>query len=189
MKKDEIDTLFEQNKTRFDIHDTPQGHQKRFLAKLHAQTKVEKQISEEKTEKSTHWLKPLSIAATIAVSLAVGFFFQNTEAKANDLASVSPEMQRTQSFFTATINKELKTLKSLQSPEAKELVEDALIQIDILEQEYEALKKDLVESGNDKRVIYAMITNFQNRIDLLQNVINTIEEIKTLKETENETTI
>ena len=51
------------------------------------------------------------------------------------------------------------------------------------------LKKDLVESGNDKRVIYAMITNFQNRIDLLQNVINTIEEIKTLKETENETTI
>jgi len=34
-----------------------------------------------------------------------------------------------------------------------------------------------------------MITNFQNRIDLLQEVIKTIEEIKTLKANKNETTI
>ncbi|PVW15671.1 hypothetical protein [Marixanthomonas spongiae] len=188
MKKDELDTLFEQNRTRFDVHDTPQGHQKRFLTKLQAQAEGHKEALKEK-RRSTKWWKPLSIAATVAVLLAIGFLFQSTEAKAQDLASVSPEMQRTQSFFTATINKELKTLKSLESPEAKTLVEDALAQIDILEREYEGLKKDLVESGNDKRVIYAMITNFQNRIDLLQNVINTIEEIKTLKANKNETTI
>ncbi|HBY66763.1 MAG TPA: hypothetical protein DEG69_02680, partial [Flavobacteriaceae bacterium] len=87
------------------------------------------------------------------------------------------------------INKELQTLKSFESSETKELVDDALQQIEILEQEYNTLKTDLAESGNDKRVIYAKITNFQNRIDLLENVIKTIEEIKTLKANKNETTI
>ena len=189
MKKDDIDTLFEQNRTDFDVHDTPQGHQKRFLAKLNVQTEADKNASEEKEVEKVNWWKPLSIAASVAVILAIGFLFQNTEAQASDLASVSPEMQKTQSFFTTAINKELQTLKSFESPETKELVDDALQQIEILEQEYNTLKTDLAESGNDKRVIYAMITNFQNRIDLLENVIKTIEEIKTLKANKNETTI
>ena len=98
-------------------------------------------------------------------------------------------MKQTQSFFTTTINEELATLKSLTDPEAKNLVEDALKQIEILEDEYNGLKKDLAESGNDKRVIYAMISNFQNRIDLLEQVIEKIEEIKNLKAYRNETTI
>lgn len=189
MKKDDIDTLFEQNRTDFDVHDTPQGHQKRFLAKLNTKAEAVKYVLEEKQTKKISWWKPVSIAASIAVILALGFFFQNTEAQASDLASVSPEMQKTQSFFTSAINKELQTLKSFESPENKELITDALKQIEVLEKEYETLKGDLAESGNDKRVIYAMITNFQNRIDLLENVIKTIEEIKTLKANRNENTI
>jgi len=98
-------------------------------------------------------------------------------------------MMQTQSFFTTTINKELQTLKSLNKPEAKSLVADALQQLDILEKEYEGLKKDLAESGNDKRVIYAMINNFQTRINLLEQVIEKIEEIKNLKKYRDETTI
>ena len=53
-------------------------------------------------------------------------------------------------------------------------------QIETLENKYEQLKEDLSESGDDSRVIYAMISNFQNRIDLLQNVLQKIEEIKPL---------
>ncbi len=51
------------------------------------------------------------------------------------------------------------------------------------------LKKDLVSSGNDKRVVYAMINNFQKRIDLLKQVIAKIEMIKKLNTETNETTI
>jgi septum formation inhibitor-activating ATPase MinD len=66
-------------------------------------------------------------------------------------------------------------------------VDDALKQVAILENKYVGLKKDLVQSGNDKRVIYAMISNFQNRINLLQQVIKKIEEIKNLKINRDET--
>ena len=44
------------------------------------------------------------------------------------------------------------------------------------------LTKDLSESGDDKRVIYAMISNFQNRIDVLQTVIERVDAIKQLKQ-------
>tara|TARA_R110000772_G_scaffold15899_7_gene45708 strand:+ start:453 stop:998 length:546 start_codon:yes stop_codon:yes gene_type:complete len=181
MKKDTIEELFNNLKGSFDIHETPSGHKERFLDKL-----IE---AEKPSVIKLNWWKPLSIAASIAVLIAVGSTFLNTNPSELDLASVSPEMMQTQSFFTSTINKELQTLKSLTSPEAKILVDDALKQIDILEKEYAGLKKDLVVSGNDKRVIYAMISNFQNRIDLLQQVIEKIEEIKNLKTNRDETTI
>ena len=102
-----------------------------------------------------------------------------------DLASVSEEMKTTQSFFTSTINNELTRLKSYSTPETEALVNDALNQIGQLEYKYQKLKTDLVTSGNDKRVVYAMISNFQTRIDLLTQVIETLEELKTSKTYEN----
>lgn len=180
MKKD-IDTLFKELGGSFDVHETPAGHQSRFLEKLSA--------SQESKPKGISWWKSLSIAATIALLIAVGYSQLRPENPQADLASVSSEMKQTQSFFTATINEELKTLKSFEAPETKKLVDDAMHQITILEREYETLKVDLVESGNDKRVIYAMITNFKNRIDLLQQVIQTIETITNFKSNENEITI
>ena len=94
--------------------------------------------------------------------------------------------EETQNFFTLTISEELLKLNEERSPETEKLINDAMKQMEILEKEYESLKIDLTESGDDKRVIYAMISNFQNRIELLQNVLEKIEEVKQLKQNENE---
>ncbi len=181
MKKDKLDELFENLKDGFDVYETPEGHKKRFLRKL----------EKHKTSSGTYrkWWKPLSIAASVVIIVALGFMYVERDIPTADLASVSPEMAQTQSFFTAAFNKEMNTLKGFHSPETKVLVEDALKQMDILETEYESLKKDLVSSGNDKRVVYAMINNFQKRIDLLKQVIAKIEMIKKLNTETNETTI
>lgn len=182
MKKDTIDQLFENLEGTFNVQDTPKGHQHRFLDKLNNQPKVE--------NNSTYYLKRvISIAAVLAIIVTISGLLINTNVKAADLASVSPEMEQTQSFFTSTINKELKTLRGFNSPETEALVQDALHQIEILESKYELLKTDLVDSGNDKRVIYAMISNFQNRIELLEQIINKIEEVKNLNTHKNENTI
>ncbi|WP_114491848.1 hypothetical protein [Candidatus Ulvibacter alkanivorans] len=181
MMKDELDIFFKEQEGCFDIHETPSGHEHRFMQKL--------QQTQEARSIKIAWKKPLSIAASIAVLLFFGFTFFTSEAAQGDLASVSPEMEKTQSFFVTTINEELATLKSLEAEDTKVLVEDALEQLAILETEYDALKLDLVESGNDKRVVYAMISNFQSRIELLQHVIQTMEEIKSLKTNRDEITI
>lgn len=180
MKKDTIDTLFENLEGTFDVHQTPEGHKKRFMDRLNAG---------QETKSNRNWWKPLSIAASVVIILGLGFSLLKSPEQSRELATVSPEMEQTQTFFVSAINSEIYKLKSFETPENKALIDDALNQITNLEEEYQQLKLDLVESGDDKRVIYAMIANFQSRIDLLEQVVSIVEDIKNLKTNEDEITI
>ncbi|MCT8340155.1 hypothetical protein MG296_08815 [Flavobacteriaceae bacterium TK19130] len=190
MKNDDINNLFKDLEGQFDLAETPDGHTKRFMKKLTATSaSSENQQVQIPSTKTINMWKPLAIVASIAACFAIVFSVWNRTPKTQGLAAVSPEMEKTETFFTATIAQELRTLKTLENPQTKALVDDALEQITILESEYQKLEGDLAESGYDKRVIYAMINNFQNRIDVLQTVIETISELETLKNMTNETTI
>ena len=181
MSKDNLDKLFENLQNEFDIEMPNLNHQQRFLDKLNNQNKITKAP----VTRLSYWKPLLSIAASVVLLVAL-FFGMQQEVSAKDLASVSPEMAQTQNFFTSTISNELAKLENETTPETEILVKDAMKQIEKLEAKYELLKQDLSESGDDSRVIYAMISNFQNRIDLLQNVLQKIEEIKQLKQITNE---
>ncbi len=182
MHKDKIDILFKRLEGSFDTQESPAGHQSRFMERLNAQ-------KTQPARRSFGWWKPLSIAATFIVLITLGLAQGDARPESADLASISPEMEETQSFFTTTINRELETLRSLHNADTEDLVNDALIQLSKLEAEYDQLKVDLVDSGNDNRVVYAMISNLQSRVDLLQEMISNIEEYKNLKTNENEITI
>jgi septal ring factor EnvC (AmiA/AmiB activator) len=178
MKKDNINQLFENLQGEFDVEVPKLGHQERFLSKLNS--------TDSKTVKASSktfklWKPLLAVAATIVICFSL-MTILNSQPETNDLASVSPELSKTQDFFTSTIENELNKLNNERTPETKILVDDALKQLKILENDYESLKKDLTESGDDKRVIYAMISNFQNRIDVLQSVMERIDDVKELKQ-------
>ena len=164
MKHDNIDDLFDRLKGQFDFIEPDIGHETRFLEKLET-----KSIPLNSSRKP-FWKPFIGIAASFALILSLGIFSHESQA-ANDLASVSPEMQKTQDFFTLSINK------------------DALKQLAGLESEYEKLKTDLLESGKDQRVVYAMIANFQSRIDILNTVLEQIESLKELKNNSHENSI
>ena len=185
MKEDNINTLFKNLENDFDIETPRLGHQQRFLDKLNSKTETLVLKS-----KRSIWKPFIGIAASIVllISLFIGF---QIDGNSKDLASVSPEMAKTQDFFTNVITNELEKLNSEETPEFQDLIVDALFQIKILEENYERLKLDLTESGDDKRVIFAMINNFQNRIDLLQNVVEQIDNLKqqNIIQNENSTTI
>ncbi|MGV6832308.1 MAG: hypothetical protein ACWA5P_12195 [bacterium] len=181
MEKDYINDVFKNLENEFDIHEPNTGHQARFLEKLNQ----EKTISGGGTK--GFWRPWMSIAASFALVALVFIGFQNDKVE-RDLASISPEMQTTQEFFTTAISAEIEKLEAEQSPEFQKMIVDALFQIELLEQDYNKLKQDLDTSGEDKRVVLAMINNFQNRIDILQNVLNQIDELKNNNEFNNENT-
>ncbi len=178
MKKDNLNQLFENLQDEFDVEVPNLGHQQRFLEKLNNENS-----NVVKTEKEPFklWKPLLAVAATIVLCFSL-ITILSQQPETNGLASVSPEMSKTQDFFTSTIQNELTKLNGERTPETAALIDDALKQLNILETDYESLKKDLTESGDDKRVIYAMISNFQNRIDVLQNVMERIEDVKQLKQ-------
>ncbi|MCK7591141.1 hypothetical protein M0G43_11195 [Subsaxibacter sp. CAU 1640] len=181
MKNDNLNQLFENLKDEFDVEVPNMGHQERFLSKLNA--KDSEKVVESTSKSFKYWKPLLAVAASFVICFSlITFVFDEQQPETKDLASVSPEMSKTQDFFTSTIENELTKLNKERTPETKVLIEDALKQLKILENDYESLKKDLTESGDDKRVIYAMISNFQNRIDVLQNVMERIDEVKQLKQ-------
>ncbi|PKV51010.1 hypothetical protein ATE84_3079 [Aquimarina sp. MAR_2010_214] len=182
MNTDKIEKLFKRMQNQLDIHDPSANHQMRFLEKLQQQNKVV-----QLQPKKVNWYKPLAIAASIAIVFgmaAMTFMFNPTEEV--DLANVSPKMKETQSFFTSAIQLQLEEIDKVSSTETKELVLDAMNQLEKLESDYETLKKDLFHSGNDKRVISAMIKNFQKRANLLDEVLQKINSINEFKISENE---
>lgn len=185
MKNDKIDELLKE--LDFDNKKPGSGHKARFLKKLEEQNNQTKNLGSN-TYKRSLWAPMLSFAAILAIAFMVlaGFFNQNSRQNLSELASVSPEMKETQQFYTQLIKNELETLKAVDDPGTEAIVKDALSQLEKLETEYIKLKEDLQKSGQDKRVVYAMISNFQQRIDLLTEVLSQIKNIKTLKNQSDE---
>lgn len=167
---DQWEKIFELAKQETGSGQLPAGHRERFLQKLTQQKPV-----------SVRRFRWWYAAASLALIIGLAGVLKPADNKA-DLADVSPEMKSTELFFRQTINSEMDRLQGLSAdPASQKLIDDALQQMKILETDYEKLRTELMESGYDKRVIYAMINNFQQRIDLLQTVLNEIETIKNFK--------
>lgn len=185
MKNNDFDKFFDG--LNFDIEEPHSGHKERFFKKLDQRFASR----ENNARHRSLWGPVLAIAASflLAFFLLGEFYGNNSLAKNSDLAGISPEMKQTQEFYTGIITRELNALNAEKTPETETVINDALIQMEKLEKEYESLKKDLVRSGKDNRVIHAMIQNFQQRIDLLNNVLTQIENIKSLKNQNHENNI
>lgn len=182
MNNEKLDTLFKD--LDFDVLEPSATHESDFLKKLKGQDKDE---APKRGKVIPFWKPLLAIAACLAIGILVfGKSILQQTAPNNDLASVSKEMATTQSFYSTLIASELDKLQEQQTPETKKLVNDTMMQLEILENDYQKLKNDLTESGQDKRVVYAMINNFQQRIALLQTVLETLENINNLKLQDNE---
>lgn len=182
MKTDPIDLLFQSLEGQFDIHTPNDGHVQRFFQKLE-QNKSPYNIKSRRSFNRAY----LTVAASIILCFGL-FMILNPGPKTMGLAGVSPQLSQTEAFFTMAINHELEKIKAQKTPDNQTLIVDALNQLKILEENYKLLTIDLRESGNDKRVINAMIGNFQSRINILENVLQIIDQQKAYKRTEHNQT-
>lgn len=184
-QKDTITTLFERLKGEFDLGHPAEGHQQRFLEKLNKSSGTVAL-----SQKNKSWWKPLTVAASIVVMAVLGFTFlaipTNREQR---MVDISPEASKTQFYFAGLIEEQVQLLKNEKSPETEKLVLDALNQLGQLKKDYEKLEKDLIGGGDSKLILNAMIINYQTRIDLLQEVLKTIDRIKNYKKKNNENDI
>ena len=181
MKTDDLKDLFDE--LDFDLAEPAEKHEVRFREKL--KNKNRKKIKHSGV--ISFWLPAMSVAATLAIAVMIfQGVFSNLFAVEQELATVSPKMKETQNFYASVIRTELDKIKEQKTPETAAVINDALQQMQKLERDYENLKKDLGKSGHDERVIYAMITNFQQRIDLLKTVLEKVNTINTLNNSSHE---
>ena len=173
--KNNIDHLFD-NQNQWDFEEPNQGHEKRFVAKLRKQ-----QITPIK--RKTIWI-PLSIAASLL--LGFGIFYFNSTNSATEKIAFSPQVQETHDYFSSVINTELASLKKNETPQSKALIRDAMNEMETLEKDYDKLKEEISKNGENKQIVFAMITNMQTRISFIKTVLEQVESINNLKTEKDE---
>jgi arginine decarboxylase-like protein len=166
--EDKLENRFKELVDQFDLEQPPIGHFERFEARL------------KPAKKRLTPIYYMAIAASIA--LLFGLWIGNSYSDSGmELAMISSEMEETQDYFLISIQKQLETIENERNEDSDEIINDSLEQIRKLEDEYNRLTLELSENSEDKRIIFAMISNFQQRIDVLQNLLTKIEDIKQLK--------
>jgi uncharacterized protein YdiU (UPF0061 family) len=160
---------------KFDIEEPIIGHFNRFQSKLEKQDKP--RIS---------WYKYMAIAASLVLVFTFGIGNTKTS-KGLDLADVSPKMEETQDYFTKVIHQELEKVNKVKNAENEKIINDALDQLKMLEEDYNKQKLELSNNSENKNIIYAMINNYQQRIEVLQNLLNNLNKFNNIKNNYNET--
>ena len=178
MKKenDDLDQLFNKFENQWDVQEMNSDHQLDFLNKL----------NKKQPKKKNYWFVT-AIAASIVLMLGISIFYKNEKPK--EFKFASKETQRTDSIFSILIDNELVKLKEKSSPENEQIINDALKQMKVFDADYQKIINELQKNGENKQIIYAMISNLQTRISFLQTVLKRIEENENLKTTTDEKTL
>ena len=173
--KNNLEHKFKELTNQFDTEEPSIGHFNRFEARL-----AKGAIQEKEVKQSPVGWKWLTVAASVL--LLIGFWFGSTTTKTigMELAEISPEMEETQSFFMASIEKEIEKINLQRDDTNAKVIDDSFIQLKTLEKNYKELTVALEDASEDKRIIYAMIRNFQQRIEVLQNLLEQLEEINNI---------
>ncbi|MNK47063.1 hypothetical protein D3C87_658670 [compost metagenome] len=174
-EKDNLDELFNRFENQWDIQELNPDHQMDFLQKLN-----------KKEPKKRYWFVT-AIAASILLMLGISLFYKNEKPK--EFKFASKETKRTDSIFNILIDNELVKLKEKNSPENQQIIDDAMKQMKTFDADYQKIINELQKNGENKQIIYAMISNLQTRISFLQTVLKRIEDNEKLKNTSNEKTL
>lgn len=179
MNNDNLHNLFNELNEHFDFAEPQKGHEERFLQKLN----TGKSYGTNRVKRT--WVTYLAIAASVALLITAGLstFIHNDDTL--DTAAPS-EVVQAEFYFTAQIEQQLEQIKAEATPETQVLVADAIKSLQKLQADYKKLEQDLANGGNPQLLLNAMITNFQTRINLLQDVLENIKQVKQLKSVTDE---
>ena len=189
-EKDPWKELFDPLQGQWDTEEPLEGHQNRFEARLMAAAELKKQEEEEAEEeprvrplwsKNIGW-KPLAVAASLAILIGLGVRLGSGPVPIQEqIVEIAPEVQQTDFHFASLLEQQVETMQGLASEDNQELIESTLVHLNRLDADYRKLQEELVNGGNSKLLLQAMIINFQTRIDLVQQVIEQIEQYQLTK--------
>ncbi|WP_319590559.1 hypothetical protein [uncultured Draconibacterium sp.] len=194
-KKDNIEKLILENIDALNDNEPMDGHLARFEAKLTEQNKAKRTISLNLI---------LRVAAAIVfVFLATnqafiyfspdnqGIFNSKQKSPSITLASISPEYQEVEYYYTSSINTGIEQWnkwidEGLISEDEQTMMNDELAEFETL---YKNLQTDLAANPNDERVINAMLEYYQAKLSVINIIITKLEEVQQkTQEFEQETT-
>lgn len=152
MIKDELKEWVNTHREELDDKELPMGHEMRFIAKLNA---------EKKSKVNWKFLAAASIALLFSLNTLVSSNgYQNS--------TEYQEFTTTATYYENLIERKIESVSNTSNSE--QILNAHLQQLHQLDQEYQMLREELLASPNAKRIINAIIYNFNTRISLLEEL-------------------
>jgi hypothetical protein len=107
---------------------------------------------------------------------------QIVESSRISLGDISPDLKNVEDYYLTSIKLELATLET--STEYDEMVNSYLEELKTINNAYDELEEDLNTFGISEEIITAMIDNLQLRLELLQDLKQKLNNLKS-KQNEN----
>lgn len=181
--KDNIEEIILKNLDGLNDNEPLEGHFERFEAKLNAQHK------KKKIPFSIVWKVAAAVVFVLLATNQVymylspdqqGSLINATKNNELTLASVSPEYQEVEFYYTNAINVGLDQWNTLSSEgfiseEEQNMMDEELSEF---ETRFETLQNDLAANPNDERVINAMLEYYQAKLSVINMIVTKLEEVK-----------
>jgi hypothetical protein len=175
-----LEEIIRKNRGEFDDREPSDGHLERFSFKLATR------LHAGKAKKSIlpYILKAAVVTLLVTLSSLWTFdhFVRPNLKKTMTLSEVSPEYREVETYYVRQVNLMENDISAidLNNTEQKEIMMQELSSMDST---YVELQKELKANPDDKRIIDAMITHYQTKIEVMSYILNQLRQIK--EETEN----
>ncbi len=174
----DLEKIIHENRSVFDSFEPDDGHFERFEQKLARVNKKQKSFS------FGLLLKAAAVAVLVVISglwvydkLNPAFESQNGLA----LHQLSPEYNEVEIYYATLASQKFNEISSLEFADSsqKNMLLEELKQMDAV---YENLKRDLKKNPSDERVINAMIQHYQMKVDIMNQILNQLHQVKALNQ-------
>lgn len=174
----DLEKIIQENRSVFESFEPDEGHFERFEQKLARFNKKQQSFS------FGFLLKAAAIAILVFISgLWVYDRINPSIENRNGIAlhQVSPEYNEVETYYATLASQKMNEISSLEYIDStqKTMLLEELKQMDIV---YENLKRDLKNNPTDERVINAMIQHYQMKVEIMNQILNQLHQVKALKE-------
>ncbi len=157
-----------QHRDLFDDSTPREGHEERFLEKLYSTG-----------ERKLQFRHVLQIAASVAILLTSGIILVRVNKSGDKVArqEIPASVMEADTYYTSQVDARYDQISAFDfdSDEEKALLLDELKDLDDYQQK---LMKDLQANPGDDRVINALIRHYQLKLEVLDQIIIQLNQIK-----------
>ncbi len=168
-----LDKQIQANLQRFDSQEPSPGHMARFEQKLNHQP------SRSLFSRIPYVLKAAVVLLLVALSSILIYeqariYYQNQ--RVLSLEDISAEFGEAEFYYTSLIKNKYQEINKLNidDPKQKEML---MVELGEMDKLFHSLQKDFQDNPTDERVINAMISHYQLKLEVMSQIITQLEEV------------
>jgi hypothetical protein len=173
-----LEKYIRSNIDSFDEKEPIEGHFDRFRQKM----------ENRKPNRKVNLFMVAAAAAVAGIILTgtLGLLFnssslRNYNTRELTLSVISPELKEVEDYYQSQINTRYNQINALNKNSSPELKSEVIKAISDMDLGYYLLKKDLTQNPKQERVVNAMIQQYQVRVDMLDQILRTLEKVNNIR--------